>query len=92
MGYISYEKAIGLLNQAGVNTYTIKKKKTLGQASYAAIMSGKSSSPNGRTRGTSLNTETISTLCEMLDCQPGDLLEYVKDDTKREGVVGEGEV
>lgn len=30
----------------------------------------------------SVTIETISALCEALDCQPGDIMEYVKDDAK----------
>lgn len=30
----------------------------------------------------SVTVDTIMQLCEILDCQPGDLLEYVKDTTK----------
>ena len=26
-----------------------------------------------------VDTETISRLCEVLDCQPGDIMEYVED-------------
>lgn len=28
-----------------------------------------------------IRMSTLSALCEALDCQPGDLLEYVKEDT-----------
>ena len=28
-----------------------------------------------------VNTLTIETLCRFLDCQPGDIMEYVPDDT-----------
>ncbi len=28
-----------------------------------------------------IRMSTLSALCEALDCQPGDLLEYVKDDS-----------
>ena len=30
-----------------------------------------------------VSTETIAILCEILDCQPGDIMEYVKDDLNR---------
>lgn len=28
-----------------------------------------------------INTDTLDKLCQILDCQPGDLLEYVPDDS-----------
>ena len=30
-------------------------------------------------RGDNVNVSTIMQLCKILDCQPGDLMEYVKD-------------
>lgn len=27
-----------------------------------------------------INTDTINSLCKLLDCQPGDILEYIPDD------------
>lgn len=27
-----------------------------------------------------VNTDTINSLCKLLDCQPGDIMEYVPDD------------
>ena len=29
--------------------------------------------------GGDIDTRTIAKMCEVLDCQPGDLIEYVKD-------------
>lgn len=31
------------------------------------------------TKNKSVTVDTIMTLCEIFDCQPGDLMEYVKD-------------
>lgn len=31
------------------------------------------------TKNKSVNVDTIMTLCEILDCQPGDIMEYVKE-------------
>ncbi len=30
-------------------------------------------------KGRSVTVDTLITLCEILDCQPGDLVEYIKD-------------
>jgi DNA-binding Xre family transcriptional regulator len=30
----------------------------------------------------SVNTEIIDRLCKILDCQPGDIMEYVPDDNE----------
>ena len=67
---IVYEKLFALLKEKGYSTYNIRQEKLIGQATLTAIKNG--------TGG--LDAKTIARLCEKLDCQPGDLMEYVKDD------------
>jgi putative transcriptional regulator len=31
-----------------------------------------------------IDTDTISRLCKLLDCQPGDIMEYVPDEEERD--------
>jgi putative transcriptional regulator len=35
-------------------------------------------------RAKALKFETLNKLCRILDCQPGDLLEYLPDETEEE--------
>ena len=35
------------------------------------------------TKNKSITVDTLMTLCEILDCQPGDIVEYVKEPDKR---------
>lgn len=65
---ISYKKLFQLLEEKGWTTYKIRKEKLIGQGTLTAL--------NG-TGG--LDAKTISRLCEVLDCQPGDLMEYLPD-------------
>jgi putative transcriptional regulator len=67
---IVYNKLFDLLKEKGYTTYKIRREKLIGQATLTAIKNG--------TGG--LDAKTIARLCEVLDCQPGDLMEYVKDD------------
>lgn len=68
---ISYKKLITLFKERGINSYTITKKdKILGQATWKKIH-----------EGGHIDTRTIEALCKYLDCQPGDILEYVPDNT-----------
>ena len=67
---IVYDKLVKLFNEKGVNSYTIKRDKIIGQASYKKIK-----------EGGDIDTRTISKLCKYLNCQPGDILEYVPDQT-----------
>ena len=49
--------------------FKIRQEKLIGQGTLTAIKSG--------TGG--LDAKTIARLCEVPDCQPGDLMEYVKE-------------
>ena len=64
---ISYQKLFQLLEEKGWTTYKIRKEKLIGQGTLTALKNG--------TGG--LDSKTISRLCEVLNCQPGDLMEYV---------------
>ena len=69
---ISYQKLFQLLELKGWTTYKIRKEKLIGQGTLTALKNG--------TGG--LDSKTISRLSEVLDCQPGDLMEYIPDETK----------
>ena len=66
---ISYQKLFRLLEEKGWTTYKIRKEKLIGQGTLTALKNG--------TGG--LDSKTISRLCEVLNCQPGDLMEYIPD-------------
>ena len=68
---IVYDKLFNLLKEKGYTTYKIRQEKLIGQGTLTAIKNG--------TGG--LDAKTIARLCEVLDCQPGDLMEYVKEPT-----------
>lgn len=65
---IKYDKLIKLMQEAGITSYTIKRDKVIGQATYKKIMDGGD-----------IDTRTIAKLCKLLHCQPGDLMEYVDE-------------
>ena len=65
---IVYTKLFDLLKEKGYPTYKIRQEKLIGQSTLSAIKNG--------TGG--LDAKTLARLCEVLDCQPGDLMEYVK--------------
>ena len=67
---IVYTKLFELLKEKGYSTYRIRKEKLISEASMTALRSGKGG----------LEHKTIERLCRVLDCQPGDLMEYVKDE------------
>lgn len=66
---IKYEKLFQLLKEKGWNTTRIRNERLLGQRTLTAIKNG--------TGG--LDHRSIAKLCHILECQPGDLMEYVED-------------
>lgn len=69
---IKYDKLIALMLEKGVTSYTMKRDKVIGQATYKKII-----------EGGDIDTRTIAKLCKLLDCQPGDILEYIPDDENK---------
>lgn len=66
---ISYEKLFDRLKEKGYTTYRIRKENLIGQGTLTAIRNG--------TGG--LDAKTIDRLCRVLDCQPGDIMEYIPE-------------
>ncbi|WP_195542855.1 helix-turn-helix domain-containing protein [Massiliimalia timonensis] len=64
---ISYEKLFELMEKKGIKKYDLRK-------------AGISPTIVDRlVKNNDVNTSTIARLCKLLDCQPGDIMEYVKD-------------
>jgi len=66
---IIYNDVLGKLTDAGYTTYKIRKEKLIPESTMQKL----------RTDGT-VTTETLDTLCRLLNCQPGDLLKYVPEE------------
>lgn len=66
---IKYDKVLKLFQERGITSYTFRKNHVIGQATWKSIQDG------GH-----IDTRTINALCKYLDCQPGDLLEYIPDE------------
>ena len=66
---IKYDKLIALLKEKGYTTYRIRKENIMSQSAWQKILTGTGD----------IDTRTIKRLCEVLNCQPGDLMEYVPD-------------
>ncbi|MBD5139854.1 MAG: helix-turn-helix domain-containing protein [Ruminococcus sp.] len=59
---------IAALKSAGYNTNTIRKEKLLSEGTLQSLREGKY-----------ISMDAISKICKLLNCQPGDILEYVDD-------------
>ena len=56
------------LKEKGYTTYILRKENILSQSTIQKLREGKG-----------LAWDNIERLCALLDCQPGDLLEYMKE-------------
>ena len=57
------------LKNAGYTTYRIRKDGLINQTALQKIRDGKM-----------ISWEQLNSICRLLNCQPGDLVEYVEDD------------
>ena len=55
------------LKQAGYSTYRLRKEKILGERVIQQLRNGEI-----------VSWKTIEAICDILNCQPGDLVEYQK--------------
>ena len=56
------------LKEAGYNTNRIRKEKLLSEGTLQRLRDNEL-----------VNLDTIGKICRLLDCQPSDLVEYVKE-------------
>lgn len=63
------QNILELLKMNGYSTYKIRKNKIFSEAQLQYFRNG-----------TIVREETLNKLCCLLNCQPGDILEYIPDD------------
>ncbi len=66
---IKYDKTFKLLKDKQITTYKIRKENIIPQGVYTKMK-----------HGGHIDTRSINKLCKVLECQPGDLMEYVPDE------------
>lgn len=57
-----------LLKKQGYTTYKLRKEKILGESTLQKMRTG-----------TLLSWAELNTVCDLLDCQPGDLMEFIRE-------------
>lgn len=70
---ITYKCILQKLSERGWSSYRLKHEKKLSGGTIDRLREGRP-----------ISTETINVLCELCNCQPGDLLAWVPDDAKEE--------
>lgn len=66
---ISYNKLFALMKGRSISIYKLKSDKVIGTATLDKIRKGEGH----------IDTRSIESLCRYLNCQPGDIMEYVED-------------
>ncbi|MCD8147759.1 MAG: helix-turn-helix transcriptional regulator [Clostridiales bacterium] len=61
------------LKAAGYNTSRLRREKLLAESTIQALRTGKM-----------ISLDNISRICAMLNCQPGDILEYEPEEGQKE--------
>ena len=59
---------LAALKEKGITTYKIRQEKILSESTVQKLRASKG-----------VSWENLETLCRLLDCQPADLIEYIKD-------------
>ena len=57
---------LNALKEKGYNTYVLRKQNILGQGTIQYLRNGNA-----------IGTKSLDVICELLECQPGDILEWV---------------
>ena len=65
---ISYENLWNVMKEKGVSQYTLIKKYGISPAQITRLK-----------RNERVSTHTIEMFCKILDCNVGDIMEYIKD-------------
>lgn len=76
-GKISYERLWMLLKQEGLSTYEIRKRNIISEVTLSKLR-------KNDYIGGNITTDAIASLCAALNCQPGDIMEYIPNEELRE--------
>ena len=67
---VSYDKLFSLMAERGIKKIDLRNTFGLNSKTVNSLVHNKS-----------VTVDTIMQLCDILDCQPGDIMEYVKENT-----------
>ena len=65
---VSYSKLFALMQDKGIKKVDLRNKYKINPKTVDSLVNNRS-----------VTVDTIMQLCEILECQPGDLREYVKE-------------
>lgn len=65
---VSYQKLFSQMQEKGIKKIDLRTKYKINPKTVDSLVNNRS-----------VTVDTIIQLCEILDCQPGDLMEYTKE-------------
>lgn len=65
---MKYDKLFSLMKEKGLTTYRIRQEHIITETTLQKLREGRN-----------VTTDSIASLCRVLACQPGDIMEYVED-------------
>lgn len=71
---IIFKDILKKLSAAGWSTYRLQKEKQISNGVISRLRAGDS-----------ISTNTVDTICRLLQCQPNDIMEYIEVDVSEEG-------
>jgi len=74
---IKYDPLFALMKERGVKKHHLRMHQT--HRIHAGVV-------DKLIKGGTVDTTTIANLCAILQCQPGDILEYIPDGEREEGL------
>ena len=69
MGKIVFNKLFDLMKEKQLTTYKIRKEKIISEGTLQHLRNNEP-----------VSTESIASLCQALNCQPNDIMEYIEND------------
>lgn len=66
---MSYAKLFALMKEKGLSTYRIRKEKIISEGTLQKLRDSDT-----------VTTDSIAALCKALQCQPGDIMEYIDNE------------
>lgn len=66
---IKYYKLLDVMNRKGITKMQLKEMTGMGKATLAKI-----------SKNEKISIDVIDRICDVLDVQPGDIMEFVKDE------------
>jgi putative transcriptional regulator len=64
-----YDRLFELFRKKGISSYRIRQDNVIGQAALTKMKNGSGN----------IDTRSLERLCEYLQCQPGDIMEYIPE-------------